>query len=146
MYVSHYAVDLFVVSVLLDAGAGDKWSFVVNGAKYNRSEGLGIASLEWFKSGGLSSDPNQPHQCDYLGLKNVNIEKLNSALQVSSENPVIIALKKSWLAPKDAACCCSGLVVYVRHFLNTLGLLILGLETCWISFSSIKQLLLTKTG
>jgi hypothetical protein len=49
-------VDLFLVSVLLDAGAGTSWSFKSSdsGKTYKRSEGLAIASLEMFKT--VSSD------------------------------------------------------------------------------------------
>lgn len=44
-------IDLFLVSVLLDAGAGTQWSYksVENGRTYRRSEGLAVASLEMFK-------------------------------------------------------------------------------------------------
>jgi hypothetical protein len=45
-------IDLFIVSVLLDAGTGTTWSFksAENGRIYKRSEGMAIASLEMFKS------------------------------------------------------------------------------------------------
>lgn len=45
-------IDLFLVSVLLDAGAGTTWSFksADSGKIYRRSEGLAIASLEMFKA------------------------------------------------------------------------------------------------
>jgi hypothetical protein len=45
-------IDLFLVSVLLDAGAGTSWSFKSSdsGKTYRRSEGLAIASLEMFKT------------------------------------------------------------------------------------------------
>jgi hypothetical protein len=44
-------IDLFLVSVLLDAGAGTKWSYksTENGRLYRRSEGIAVASLEMFK-------------------------------------------------------------------------------------------------
>ena len=44
-------IDLFLVSVLLDAGAGTQWSYKSkeNGKLYRRSEGLAVASLEMFK-------------------------------------------------------------------------------------------------
>lgn len=47
-------IDLFLVSVLLDAGAGTEWSFksADSGKVYRRSEGLAIASLEMFKTVG----------------------------------------------------------------------------------------------
>jgi hypothetical protein len=56
-------LDLFLVSVLLDAGAGTSWSYKSNenGRVYKRSEGLAIASLEMFKSGIFSSDQSKPH-------------------------------------------------------------------------------------
>src|SRR5882762_525900 len=43
-------VDLFFVSVLLDAGAGDSWKFVEpgSGQTYSRSEGIAVASLYMF--------------------------------------------------------------------------------------------------
>lgn len=45
-------IDLFFVSVLLDAGAGDYWRFVEPGTnqKYERSEGIAVASLYMFNS------------------------------------------------------------------------------------------------
>jgi hypothetical protein len=45
-------IDLFLVSVLLDAGAGTQWVYksAENGRVYKRSEGIAVASLEMFKS------------------------------------------------------------------------------------------------
>ena len=45
-------IDLFLVSVLLDAGAGTRWSYksTENGRIYRRSEGIAVASLEMFKT------------------------------------------------------------------------------------------------
>lgn len=44
-------IDLYLVSVLLDAGAGTEWSYKSreNGRVYRRSEGIAVASLELFK-------------------------------------------------------------------------------------------------
>lgn len=50
-------LDLFVVSVLLDAGAGDKWKYTRKGCKLGpvgRSEGLAMASMDMFISGAFS--------------------------------------------------------------------------------------------
>lgn len=49
-------IDLFFVSVLLDAGAGDTWSFTEPGTtgKYERSEGIAVATLHMFKAGAFS--------------------------------------------------------------------------------------------
>lgn len=45
-------IDLFFVSVLLDAGAGDDWRYTEPGTSqvYERSEGIAVASLYMFKS------------------------------------------------------------------------------------------------
>ena len=45
-------IDLFVVSVLLDAGAGNGWKYSEEkGGVYGRSEGIAVASLYMFKEG-----------------------------------------------------------------------------------------------
>ena len=45
-------IDLFFVSVLLDAGAGDHWRYVEPKLQntYERSEGIAVASLYMFKA------------------------------------------------------------------------------------------------
>lgn len=50
-------IDLFFVSVLLDAGAGDVWSFKEPETEqsYVRSEGIAVASLYMFVAGEFSS-------------------------------------------------------------------------------------------
>lgn len=59
-------LDLFLVSVLLDAGAGSTWSYheAESGLKFSRSEGLGVASINMFEQGFFSSDPQDPHRVD----------------------------------------------------------------------------------
>lgn len=44
-------IDLYLVSVLLDAGVGTEWSYKSreNGRVYRRSEGTAVATLELFK-------------------------------------------------------------------------------------------------
>lgn len=56
-------IDLFVVSVLLDAGAGAEWRFQepTTGSYSNRSEGIAVASLYMFKAGAFSSDSKNPY-------------------------------------------------------------------------------------
>ncbi len=83
-------IDLFLVSVLLDAGAGTKWTYrsKESGKIYRRSEGLAVASLEMFKTGMFSSDPTEPCQVDGAGLKRVDVELLGKGLQVSEQNPI----------------------------------------------------------
>jgi hypothetical protein len=83
-------LDLFLVSVLLDAGAGTAWSYKSkqNGRTYKRSEGLAIASLEMFKDGLFSSNRVQPHQVDGAGLRELTVEKMAAGLQVTEQNPM----------------------------------------------------------
>jgi Protein of unknown function (DUF1688) len=59
-------IDLFVVSVLLDAGAGNVWKYdeKETGTTFTRSEGLGVASFRMFESGMFSSKEGQPFQVD----------------------------------------------------------------------------------
>src|SRR3954468_21518259 len=63
-------IDLIVVSVLLDAGAGVAWRYVEpgTGCALARSEGLAVASLRAFEAGAFSSDPARPLCADAAGL------------------------------------------------------------------------------
>jgi hypothetical protein len=64
-------IDLALVSVLLDAGAGPAWRYLEpgTGLVLTRSEGLGVASFHAFVAGLFSSDPSQPLQVDAAGLR-----------------------------------------------------------------------------
>ncbi|MBD2075078.1 URC4/urg3 family protein [Phormidium sp. FACHB-592] len=83
--------DLAIVSVLLDAGAGDRWQYTEpgTGTVWRRSEGLAIASLHAFFQGIFSSDPQLPLQADAIGLQNLTEEALSQAFQVSQDNPLV---------------------------------------------------------
>ncbi|KAI2629346.1 DUF1688-domain-containing protein [Hypomontagnella submonticulosa] len=83
-------IDLFLVSVLLDAGAGTSWSFksAENGRVYRRSEGLAIASLEMFKAGVFSGNPSNKFQVDKDGLRNLTVEQLAKGMQSRPGNEV----------------------------------------------------------
>ncbi|KAI0340318.1 DUF1688-domain-containing protein [Trametopsis cervina] len=84
-------VDLFLVSVLLDAGAGSVWSYreETSGQSFNRSEGLGVASFKMFEDGFFSGDSANPYQADAEGLARVSYDKTAVAMQVSEENPMV---------------------------------------------------------
>ena len=84
-------IDLVIVSVLLDAGAGPQWRFkeARTGQTFTRSEGLGVASFHAFTSGLFSSDPAQPLRCDAAALQRLNTLQLGEAFQVSSSNPLV---------------------------------------------------------
>ncbi len=83
------AFDLAVTSVLLDAGAGAKWTYTdLTGKDTNRSEGLAIASLEAFTAGLFSRDKTRPWRADADGLTGLAVQDLAQAFQVSAGNPL----------------------------------------------------------
>ncbi|MFY2560733.1 URC4/urg3 family protein [Corallococcus terminator] len=82
-------LDLAVVSVLLDAGSGPKWSYrEQGGAVWARSEGLAVASFRMFMDGVFSSDPDRPLRADSEALGRLSREALAQGLQVSDTNPL----------------------------------------------------------
>ena len=84
-------VDLVVISVLLDAGAGAAWSYadIETGQTLTRSEGLGVASLRWWAKGAVSSNPLHPTRADARALAQVDAAAVGQALQVRTDNPLV---------------------------------------------------------
>jgi hypothetical protein len=82
--------DLVVTSVLLDAGAGERWVFTEadSGQRYARSEGLALASLHLFTRGLLSADGRDPYRADAAALRHLSRDALAGAFQVSEHNPL----------------------------------------------------------
>jgi hypothetical protein len=82
------AFDLVIISVLLDAGAGAGWRYrdCATGLTETRSEGLALASLRWFESGGLSANPLDPFRVDAAALRRVDLPTLERAFQAGEEN------------------------------------------------------------
>lgn len=89
--VARIRFDLAVTSVLLDAGAGNRWQFVdpVDGRTYRRSEGLAVASLSMFREGLFSADPGHAYRADAGGLEDVDAERLGNHLQVTETNGLV---------------------------------------------------------
>ncbi|TMQ19734.1 MAG: DUF1688 family protein [Deltaproteobacteria bacterium] len=83
-------IDLIVVSVLLDAGAGDAWRYREprTGQVLARSEGLAVASLRAFEAGAFSSDPAQPLRADAAALAALDPDRLAAAFQHGPDNPL----------------------------------------------------------
>jgi len=83
-------IDLAVVSVLLDAGAGPRWRYreAATSTIHVRSEGLAVASLALFTSGALSARPGEPLRVDAPALAALDAEILAAALQVGPDNPL----------------------------------------------------------
>ena len=89
-------IDLVLVSVLLDAGAGADWQYEEkhhSGSNQSnhlsRSEGLGVASFHAFMNGLFSSDSQRPLQADAQGLQAITAKKLATAFQVTPSNPLV---------------------------------------------------------
>ena len=84
-------IDLALVSVLLDAGAGPDWKYVepASGQTFTRSEGLGVASFHAFTAGMFSSNPAHPLQADATGLRGLVTDRLAQAFQVRDNNPLV---------------------------------------------------------
>ncbi|KAH8593392.1 DUF1688 domain-containing protein [Bisporella sp. PMI_857] len=82
-------LDLFFVSVLLDAGAGDTWGFTEErtGERYGRSEGIAVASLYMFMQNDFSSSNGLV--VDSEGLQAITAEKLGAGFQVSDGNQIV---------------------------------------------------------
>ena len=85
-------IDLTLVSVLLDAGAGPEWKYRSSSKPgsppYRRSEGLAVASFEMFECGLFSGDDRQPFQVDKVGLRDLSVDAVRTAMQVSEQNPL----------------------------------------------------------
>lgn len=84
-------LDVAIVSVLLDAGAGPGWRYreAETGLTLSRSEGLGVASLRAMQHGLFSADPKNPWRADAGALMAITPELLGTALQDSSANPLV---------------------------------------------------------
>lgn len=80
-------VELCVVSVLLDAGAGG-WRYAEpgTGLTLSRSEGLAVASLRAFEAGLFAADGGM--RADAGGLARIDAAALGRAFQVSEDNPL----------------------------------------------------------
>ncbi len=93
---SHFAVarariDLTLVSVLLDAGAGPGWSYheAESGQSFARSEGLAVASFRAFMAGRFSSDAGDPFRVDAKALMGLDAAALAAIFQVEASNPLV---------------------------------------------------------
>ncbi len=83
--------DLAIISVLLDAGAGNQWQYHEQdtGLMFRRSEGLAVASFRMFCQGAFSSNPERPLQADVQGLQGLTLQKLAQGFQVTATNPLL---------------------------------------------------------
>ncbi len=88
--VARAQIDLTVVSVLLDAGAGSAWSYVEaeSGQSYARSEGLAVASFRAFVQGAFSARRDDPLRVDANALQRIDAAALARWFQARDDNPL----------------------------------------------------------
>jgi hypothetical protein len=84
-------IDLAVVSVLLDAGAGASWRYTEasTGQTFTRSEGLGVASFHAFVEGAFSSTRDDPLRVDAEALSRIDTAALSRWFQAGDGNPLV---------------------------------------------------------
>ena len=84
-------IDLAVVSVFLDGGAGPGWRYhdVETGQVLSRSEGLAMASLRAMQTGLFSADPANPWRADAAALSQITSECLARAFQHTAGNELV---------------------------------------------------------
>jgi hypothetical protein len=84
-------IDLTMISVLVDAGAGPDWKYTeaATGRTFTRSEGLAVASYHAFVGGLFSGDRKHPLQADSVGLRALITDHLAAAFQVTPTNPLV---------------------------------------------------------
>jgi len=90
--VARRRIDLAVVSVLLDAGAGGLWSYreAATGKSFMRSEGLAVASFNMFANGAFSRDSkNDPLRVDAERLARLTPNELAMGFQVRGHNSLL---------------------------------------------------------
>ena len=85
------ALDLVILSVLLDAGAGPDWRYhdPLCGETFNRSEGLAMASQRLFEAGAFSEDSTLPLRADGAALSRLRPDMLARGFQVDDGNPMV---------------------------------------------------------
>jgi len=86
--VARVRVELCVVSVLLDAGAGADWRYAEpgTGLVLARSEGLAVASLRAFEAGLFAGEGGM--RADAAGLARIDAAALARAFTVDDSNPM----------------------------------------------------------
>jgi len=89
--VARAQIDLAVVSVLLDAGAGAAWRYRerATGHVFQRSEGLAVATFRAFLDGAFSSRGDEPCRVDADALLKLDAGRLAAILQVERDSPLV---------------------------------------------------------
>lgn len=85
------SIELAIVSVLLDAGAGETWRYreAATGETFARSEGLAVASFRMAQAGAFSAIPGRPWRVDAAVLQALEDTTLAMGFQVSDDNRLV---------------------------------------------------------
>src|SRR5215472_1287850 len=107
-------IDLAVVSVLLDAGAGPQWGFydADTGRTLGRSEGLAVASLGAMKAGLFSADLGNPWRADAEALARLSAERLAAAFQHRPGNELLGVEARAALLRRVGEACAAAPVLF----------------------------------
>lgn len=83
-------IDLVITSVLLDAGAGPDWYFEEGetGQRWERSEGLAVASFRAFMGGAFARDRASP-RADAARLRELGTGDVAEMFRVSAKRPLV---------------------------------------------------------
>jgi hypothetical protein len=103
-------IDLAIVSVLLDAGAGGGWQFyeAATGKVFSRSEGLAVASLRAMQEGLFSADSADPWRADAAALSRITTENLALAFQHRLGNELLGIEHRAALLRRLGEACSGG--------------------------------------
>jgi Protein of unknown function (DUF1688) len=84
-------IDLVLLSVLLDAGAGRAWRYdeASTGRSFERSEGLAVASFHMFTAGLFSARDDEPFRADAERLAALEPSAIADGFQAGENNPLV---------------------------------------------------------
>jgi hypothetical protein len=101
------SIDLAIVSVLLDAGAGPLWRFreIETGQVLSRSEGLAVASLRAMQAGLFSADPATPWRADAEALLRISDQQLARAFQHGAHTELVGVAERAALLRRAGKAC-----------------------------------------
>jgi hypothetical protein len=105
-------IDLAIVSVMLDAGAGGGWRYreAETGQVLQRSEGLAAASLRAMQRGLFSADPGNPWRADAKALTRLSTGGLAAAFQHGPGNELLGVEARAALLRRLGEVCAADLV------------------------------------
>jgi len=100
-------IDLAVLSVLLDAGAGQGWRYreAETGQIWGRSEGLAVASLRAMQHGLFAVDSKAPWRADAAALADIRPRSLAAAFQHDPGNRLLGIDNRAALLRRLGECC-----------------------------------------